>query len=346
MQMTLDGFTPMIYQELTYGVQGSRAKTSVSQGKEKDSPENAQACFSQLQDLFETSKKKIDPVTYYLKTLKAYLVLIGDGILPGFKLNWTKLGMMRSGKLSTLPITSHKTGKEFSLSDILEEEVEQKYFLSKDQAQKIIWNDTDEKEGIKQVGNFMPTQKRENPQGRIYDINGISPCLNKMDGGGREPHIAMPITTALFLVVKQGNTITRRETTNCLDANYYKGLDCHQQRSGVAIPVLTPDRTIKRQNGRRLKENGEPMFTPTSQDRHGVMVQISKNCIVYAVWHEKYQCYIAIRKLTPRECFRLQGVPDRLFDLAAKVNSNSQLYKQAGNGVTAPVIHAIGERIR
>ena len=40
----------------------------------------------------------------------------------------------------------------------------------------------------------------------------------------------------------------------------------------VAIPVLTPDRAEKRQNGRRFKENGEEMFTLTSQDRHGVVV--------------------------------------------------------------------------
>lgn len=40
----------------------------------------------------------------------------------------------------------------------------------------------------------------------------------------------------------------------------------------IAIPVLTPDRAEKRQNGRRFKEDGEPMFTLTSQDRHGVAI--------------------------------------------------------------------------
>ena len=42
--------------------------------------------------------------------------------------------------------------------------------------------------------------------------------------------------------------------------------------SKIAIPVLTPDRLQKRQNGRRFKENGEPMFTLTSQDRHGIVI--------------------------------------------------------------------------
>ena len=52
-----------------------------------------------------------------------------------------------------------------------------------------------------------------------------------------------------------------------------------------------------------------------------------------------------IRKLTPRECWRLQGFPDWAFDKASKVNSNSQLYKQAGNSVTVPVIAAIANKL-
>lgn len=53
-----------------------------------------------------------------------------------------------------------------------------------------------------------------------------------------------------------------------------------------------------------------------------------------------------IRKLTPKECWRLQGFPDWAFDKAQKVNSNSQLYKQAGNGVTVNVIAAIAKELK
>ena len=52
-----------------------------------------------------------------------------------------------------------------------------------------------------------------------------------------------------------------------------------------------------------------------------------------------------IRKLTPRECWRLQGFPDWAFDRAQEVNSNSQLYKQAGNSVTVNVIEAIAKEL-
>lgn len=111
----------------------------------------------------------------------------------------------------------------------------------------------------------------------------------------------------------------------------------------IAVPVLTPDRAEKRQNGRRFKDDGEPMFTLTSQDRH--FVKVSDELIVYAVWYEKYQCYIAIRKLTPKECFRLQGWSDDYFEKAQFINSDSQLYKQAGNGVTVTVIEAIAKKM-
>lgn len=93
----------------------------------------------------------------------------------------------------------------------------------------------------------------------------------------------------------------------------------------VAIPVLTPDRVNKRQNGRRFKEDNDPMFTLISQDKHGIVTED-----------------IRIRKLTPLECWRLQGFTDDQFYKAKNSGvSNSQLYKQAGNAVTVNVVDAI-----
>lgn len=168
---------------------------------------------------------------------------------------------------------------------------------------------------VKQVGNIVNTGNWDNPQrGRIYSAEGISPSLNCCGGGGLEPKIA--------------------------------------------IPVLTPDRLEKRQNGRRFKTDGEPMFTLTGQDRHGVAINIKgtdgiSNTVRASGrgsltqkhnWDTIYDGLI-IRKLTPRECFRLQGFPDEYFDRAAEVNSDSQLYKQAGNSVTVNVIYEIAKRL-
>ena len=107
----------------------------------------------------------------------------------------------------------------------------------------------------------------------------------------------------------------------------------------VAIPVLTPDRANKRQNGRRMKENGDDEFTLTAQDIHGVAIDSDED--VATIYYPKEDCDIAVRKLTPKEYFRLQGWSDDYFEKAEFVNSNTQLYKQAGNGVTVSVIAAI-----
>lgn len=89
------------------------------------------------------------------------------------------------------------------------------------------------------------------------------------------------------------------------------------------IPVITPDRPEKRQSGRRMKKDGEPSFTLTAQDKHGI--------------YDGHK----IRKLTPIECERLQGFPDNWTD----GTSDSQRYKMLGNAVTADVAAEIFKRI-
>lgn len=152
---------------------------------------------------------------------------------------------------------------------------------------------------------------------RVYSPDGLIPTLNTMQGGGREPKI--------IVIDDQGRKnkkISPKQVVPTLRAQ------SHGNEPKVSIPVLTPDRANKRQNGRRFKTNGEPMFTLTAQDRHGVMTENLK-----------------IRKITPRECWRLQGFPDWAFDKAQEVNSKTQLYKQAGNSVTVNVIKVIAERL-
>ena len=69
------------------------------------------------------------------------------------------------------------------------------------------------------------------------------------------------------------------------------------------------------------------------------------NSLTQNVDHHLVKDSYRIRKLTPKECWRLQGFPDELFNKAAEVNSNSQLYKQAGNSVTVNVVHEIAKRL-
>ena len=106
----------------------------------------------------------------------------------------------------------------------------------------------------------------------------------------------------------------------CLSAN---GGGIGAKTGVYAIPVLTPERIEKRQNGRRFKEDGEPSFTLTSQDRHGVYDGLK------------------IRRLTPTECERLQGFPDGW----TAGYSNSVRYKALGNAVTVAMVELIIRRL-
>ncbi|KAA9492930.1 DNA (cytosine-5-)-methyltransferase [Listeria monocytogenes] len=84
---------------------------------------------------------------------------------------------------------------------------------------------------------------------------------------------------------------------------------------------------------------------PNSETRRGRVGKQLANTLLTGEEQGVVTDHYRIRKLTPRECWRLQGFPDWAFDRASEVNSNSQLYKQAGNSVTVNVIAAIAKRL-
>ncbi|MBO1991647.1 DNA cytosine methyltransferase [Listeria monocytogenes] len=84
---------------------------------------------------------------------------------------------------------------------------------------------------------------------------------------------------------------------------------------------------------------------PDSETRRGRVGKQLANTLLTGEEQAVVENDFRIRKLTPRECWRLQGFPDWAFDRAAEVNSNSQLYKQAGNSVTVNVIEAIAKKL-
>lgn len=159
---------------------------------------------------------------------------------------------------------------------------------------------------------------------RVYEPN-ISCTLSSQGGGGGAK-------TGLYRFIdfsKKDTQIT--EHSRCLTARYDRGISNRAGESSGVMAVLTPDRAEKHQNGRRFKKIGEPAFTLTAQDIQGVALSDGSVC--------------RIRKLTPKECWRLQGFTDEQYEKAAAVNSKSQLYKQAGNAVTVNVTYEIGKHI-
>ena len=131
---------------------------------------------------------------------------------------------------------------------------------------------------IKQLGNVFPTKTRDNPnQDRVYDENGLSPALNCMGGGNREPCVVEPINACTDGTAPALTAHLHKETVN----------DC------------------------------------TKLDRHSPALGVKE------VGSE-----IRIRKLTPKECWRLMDFTDEEYEAAEKAGvSKTQLYKQAGNSI-------------
>lgn len=328
---------------------GYDAEWQVLNSKDYEVPQNRERCFI-IGHLRGRSTSKIFPIEGTDGKNSVSLNLFGclngrnsqrdrvysdDGLAPTIS---TKSGGNTEPKVSILFDTSYigQDGKARIYENI---------------CPTLTSRDYKEPRSVGVVCNVNPSGKRMN--GNVYDSTGLSPTLTTNKGEG--------IKTAIKIIGEISSSQDGKILSTDGIAN------CHSDRHGnnpkTIIPVLTPDRVEKRQNGRRFKEDGEPMFTLTGQDRHGVaikvkentldtsynqgiFVQVSEELVVYAVWYEKYQCYIAIRKLTPKECFRLQGWSDDYFDKAQFVNSDSQLYKQAGNGVTVTVVEAIARKMK
>ena len=176
---------------------------------------------------------------------------------------------------------------------------------------------------VRQIGNLIQSNSFG---GRVYSSDGISPCLNCMGGGGREPKI---------LQIGRGfnkggvHNIAPTITKNSYQENNFLIIK-EATKKGYAEATIGDSVNISH---------------PNSKTRRG---RVGKG-IVNTLLTGEEQCVVMddlrIRKLTPKECWRLQGFPDWAFERAAKVNSNSQLYKQAGNSVTVNVIEAIAREL-
>ena len=234
---------------------------------------------------------------------------------------------------------------------------------------------------------------------RVYDPSGTSITLTASGGGfaGRTGLYAVDAQIppcAAFIDLSKEPKFT--DEARCLRARQYSGIGNFKgETSGIFLcqghpdcvrAVITPDRLNKRQNGRRFKEPGEPSFTLTCQDQHGILIcchedglpireakkdgcttayhgdginlaypnstvsrgRVGKQCAQTLLTGGSMGVLLCcrIRRLTPRECWRLQAFDDFLFDRARAAGiSDAQLYKQAGNAVTVNVVYEIGLRL-
>ena len=183
---------------------------------------------------------------------------------------------------------------------------------------------------IIQVGNLMPEAKFKNTQrGRVYDPEGLAPTLNTVSGGSLEPKI-IEVPCAIASRGRNpdnpndrttGSPTEQRlepNTTNCANT-----LTTVQKDNYILEPKVIDD-TVGFYDEPRIYDETVPTLRA---ERYGLKVT---------------ECNpeLRIRKLTPKECFRLMGFSDEDFD-SIKGISNAQLYKMAGNSIVVNVLEEI-----
>lgn len=163
------------------------------------------------------------------------------------------------------------------------------------------------------------------------NITDTARCITSRQDSGISNHKGEH--SAVFVDMNENPKIT--ENARCLHTRMDLGVTngSHKgERSGVLEEgpraIINPFKENTRQNGRRIKEPNEPMFTLTVTDRHGIV-------------HKG-----RIRGLMPSECWRLQGFTNEQFEKVTAVGmSDAQLYKQAGNSITVNVVEAIAQNL-
>lgn len=257
------------------------------------------------------------------------------------------------------------------LKDILEENVDEKFYISEDKVQRFLTNLNNEdallydacqvkREGksreyndfcptltardykdprlvndnrVKQLGNIVSTGNWDNPQrGRIYSSEGCSPALNCCGGGGLEPKIVQLGNVNPSGKGMNGNVFDENGLAPTLTTNKGEG-------NKIAIRQATKKGYIECEFG-----GVADLSYPESKTRIGRVQENGQICPTITATETgvcRIESPIRIRKLTPKECFRLMGFSDENFEAAEKMVSNSQLYKQAGNSIVVDVLYYI-----
>lgn len=186
---------------------------------------------------------------------------------------------------------------------------------------------------VKQIGNYETESTWDNPQtGRVYSADGISPTLNTCGGGDRQSKIVEPV-----IVASRG-----RNPGNPSDRK--QGIELEQRLEPNSEGICNTLTSVQKDNLLLTPNNWKHKAGDGTKTRSRRISEIHP--ALQANTGVSQQTYLAetpyrIRKLTPKECWRLMGFTDEDFYKAEEVNSNTQLYKQAGNSIVVKVLEAI-----
>lgn len=193
-------------------------------------------------------------------------------------------------------------------------------------------------QSVVKIGNVNPSGNGMN--GEVYQADGLAPTLTTNKGEGQK--IAVKSNTIKQFGVLQPNF---NQCGVVYETDGIAPTIRAYQGGGLKPKIRVKEATTQ---GYAEAEIGDSvnLSHPNSKTRRGRVSKQIANTLLTGESQGVIEPDFRIRKLTPRECWRLQGFPDWAFDKAQEVNSNSQLYKQAGNSVTVNVIAAIAKEFR
>ena len=182
-----------------------------------------------------------------------------------------------------------------------------------------------------------------NYAGNVYEKNALAPTVLNMQGGGRQPMI---VENVILGGMQEHQAIKKDGVCTCLTSSMGTGggytpmIVENEDSEIVRIKQATKDGYIECEVG------GVADFSyPSSTTRRGRVQDRGNTCPAITVEGAEQICRVEsqyrIRKLTPLECWRLMAFTDEDFRNAEAVNSNTQLYKQAGNSIVVSVLEAI-----
>ena len=172
--------------------------------------------------------------------------------------------------------------------------------------------------GIIQVGNIVDNPNRDSQRGRIYDPSGLAPTLNTVGGGGLEAKIVIDGLTR----------DTQKQKARVFNP------------SGLAASLIATDYKEPPQISVIGQLKGGEKGRVVDRDGIGYTLTATEYKDPLKIAEPEHAYGVRIRKLTPRECWRLMGFLDEEFDRVHGI-SNSQLYKQAGNSIVVNVLSAL-----
>ncbi|CBJ21706.1 type II DNA modification methyltransferase [Streptococcus mitis B6] len=192
-------------------------------------------------------------------------------------------------------------------------------------------------QSVMKIGNVNPSGNGMN--GEVYQADGLAPTLTTNKGEGQK--IAIKSNAIKQFGVLQPNF---NQCGVVYETDGIAPTIRAYQGGGLEPKIRVKEATSK---GYAEAEVGDSvnLSHPNSKTRRGRVGKQVANTLLTGESQGVIEPDFRIRKLTPRECWRLQGFPDWAFDKAQEVNSNSQLYKQAGNSVTVNVIAAIAKEL-